>query len=121
MLGKSGLGHHTQRSSNQNLLRSRNRLVKERLQYVPAATVLRGIYALNIQISKEMNELLRISVTQLVMREAQESSSEIRKSFNYHFQVALNFAGLVRAKTQFAVNVELAQIGVVLGNLSRVE
>ncbi len=46
---------------------------------------------------------------------------EIKEEFNYHFQVALNFAGLVRAQTQFAVNVELAQIGVVLGNLSRAE
>jgi hypothetical protein len=42
-------------------------------------------------------------------REREQSPpSGDKEESNYHFQVALNFAGLVGAKTQFAVNVELA-------------
>ena len=43
LYGESGLGYHTQWSSNQNLLRCRNRFIEERFEYVPSATVLRGI------------------------------------------------------------------------------
>ena len=38
---------------------------------------------------------------------------------NYHFKVALSFAGLVAAEAQLAVDVELTHVGIVLGNLSK--
>ena len=38
---------------------------------------------------------------------------------NYHFEVALSFAGLIGAEAQLAVDVELTHIGIVLGNLSK--
>ena len=96
------LGDHFQRTPHQNLLGRRNRFVQERFQYVTTTAILRWVHTL-----QPPKDLLA------------ENLQIVWLNVNYHFEVALSFAGLIGAEAQLAVDVELTHIGIVLGNLSK--
>ena len=93
------LADHPQRTAHQDLLRRGHRFLQERLENVPAGTVLRRIDAL------KHNKKVRLG------------TPAMERASTDHFEVALGSRFVVGAQAQFAVDEQLAHVSVVLADL----
>ena len=91
---------HPQRTADQDLLSGRDGFLQKGFQHMTARAVLRRINALS---HSKVNSQL--------------TSTYANVCHSHHFEVALSSGRIVGAQTQFAVNVQLAHVGVVLADV----